>query len=472
MLGQLERLDRLRRKAEKHTPEADDSLPDYPGSVQETYRQLYPGYLDAPHLAPLLDLFERAKYEPVRACVSYPPRAGKTESVIAGVCDRLLESPETRIAYGSYAANFAKKKSARIRSLARQHGVPIDPATRSKQDWSTGRSKGGGEPGGLWATSVAGQITGMGFDLAVLDDLIKGREEAESLAIRDAAHTWILTDVSTRLEPGGSIIVNGTRWHDDDPIGRLIRDGWEEINVPAFTESGESYWPERWSREHLLRLQDTLGGPDGYDWSALYMGQPRAAGDAVFKDACLFDEIPPGPMRIGIGFDLAYTVKKSSDFSVYVVLAEVYGIYYVIDVVRVRVSEAEFREKIAKAAESYNTSLVTGYLAATEQPTIDLLQDDGLPAYGMRAVADKKSRALPAASAWNLQRIKVRANQPWTREFVREVVSFTGADRHDDQVDALAAVYDAMHVGGAIDWDFIKKVQQHAPQAFNMPGLN
>ncbi len=469
MLGLVERLDRTKRKAAKYTGGAV-AIPPYRGDIHATYRKLYPSYLEAPHLDPLFEAFERAKRgEAIRACFSYAPRAGKTETLIAGCVDRLRWNAASRIMYGSYGGNFAKKKSARIRQFSRTTGVPIDPSTRSKQDWSTGIGIGGGEPGGLWATSVEGAATGMGFDLVVLDDLVKGREEAESLAMRDRAYEWVKTDiVNSRLEPDGSAIVCGTRWHEDDPIGRLVAEGWEEYVIPALSPELESYWPERWPVENLLAKRTALGGEDGYDWCSLYMGEPRAQGEAIFHDAQLFDALPPGPCRIGIGIDFAYTVKKSSDYSCAVVMAEVSGVYYVVDVVRVKVQEADFRARIKALSELYETQTVTGYIAATEASNITLLQRDDVPAFGMRALADKKTRALPSAAGWNLGRIRVRSGQPWTKDFLREVVSFTGADRRDDQVDALAAIYDVMHVSAPLDWDFLNRVREASPRAFEL----
>jgi predicted phage terminase large subunit-like protein len=462
LLSTIERLDKQHRKSEKYGGGSVE-LPPYPGSVAKTYRLLYPKYLAAAHLKPLMSVFERAKQgEPVRVCASYPPRAGKTECVIAGITDRLIWRPESRIAYISYAGKFAQKKSARIRSLARGVGVPIDPSTRSKQDWATGF-----EEGGVWATSVGGQINGMGFELAVMDDLLEGREAAESVHERDRAWDFLLNDVSTRMEPDGARLLNGTRWHEDDPIGRAVAAGWEEINVPALDEHGNSYWPRRWSNSVLLQKQLELGGPDGYEWSSLYMGNPRSKGERIFQDARFADMgLPVGVARVGIGVDFAYTVKKGSDYSAAVVMAEINGLYYVIDVYRAKVSEADFRAKVAELAELYQAQFVVGYVAKTEEANVRLLQLDGLPAFSSRAVTDKKIHAMPTAAAWNLGRILCLRGKTWERPFTKEVTWFTGSDRRDDQVDALCVVYDAMSQLGAIDWEWINAAQQAAPAAF------
>lgn len=462
MLATVERLDKQHRKFEKYAGGAVE-LPAYPGSIRKTYKLLYPKYLPAPHLAPLLRAFERSKEgEPVRICVSYPPRAGKTECVISGFVDRLLWKPDSRLAYVSYAGKFAAKKSARIRTLARNMGVPIDPTTRSKQDWATGIGE-----GGVWATSTGGQINGMGFDLEVFDDMIQGREAAESVHERDRAWDMLKNDGVTRLEPDGGIILNGTRWHEDDPIGRAVAEGYEEINVPALDEHGNSYWPKRWTTSKLLSLQRELGGAEGYEWCSLYMGNPRSKGERIFNDPRFAElGLPPGPARVGIGVDFAYTTKKSSDYSCAVVMAEIYGVYYVVDVLRGKWPEAVFREKVGELAERYSAQFVVGYVAKTEEANVTLLQRDGLPAFSTRAAVDKKVHSLPTAAAWNLGRILVLKGGAWERGFTHEVKWFTGSDRRDDQVDALCVVYDAMYQMAPIDWDYINQVQAAAPQAF------
>lgn len=421
---------------------------------------MYPKYLDVPHLRQVFDLFERAKRgERVYACISLPPRAGKTETLIAAIVDRLLHNPEARVGYATATAMLGQKKSARARTFARNLGVPIDQSSHKKADWRTGHNE-----GGLWATSTGGTINGEGFELLILDDLVKGREEAESQLVRDTAHDWVINDCITRMEPNGSIIVCGTRWHDDDPIGRLGATGeWEIIVVPALDESDESYWPERWPTKRLLELRETLGGVDGYEWCSLYMGNPRAQGERLFHDAVLVEELTGFP-RFGIGVDFAYTVGKSSDYSAAVVLAEWHGEYTVVDVLRAKLPEAEFRARVVALAEAWGAQFVVGYIAATEQPNIDLLAQS-TPAFGMRAVADKKTRALPTAAAWNMGKIRVLAGKPWTDAFRREVELFTGSDRRDDQVDALDAVYDSMSVGGPVDWDTIQKLQEASPKA-------
>lgn len=78
----------------------------YGGSLGATYARVYPGYLRPRHLeaAGVMALFDRARAgERVYACVSLPPRAGKTDTLVAGVVDRLMCDAGARVGYASYS---------------------------------------------------------------------------------------------------------------------------------------------------------------------------------------------------------------------------------------------------------------------------------------------------------------------------------------------------------------------------------
>jgi predicted phage terminase large subunit-like protein len=459
------------KKIGKRLVRGGSGIKPYPGSAQATYERLYgpgglaargAGYLAAPHLGPIWSAFDRARAgERVRALVSMPPRWSKTECLLAGGVDRLWDDNEARIGWATYGGRLAQKKSARARTLATLSGIPISAESHSKTDWRTGIE------GGMWATSVGGAITGEGFDLLILDDLLSGREDAESANIRDSTYDWLIADVLTRLEPEGSIIVCGTRYHEDDPIGRLSGgedgDEWEYIKIPALDELDQSTWEARWNTERLREIRLTQGGLQGYEWTSKYQQNPRSEGERIFNDPALVTELPLA-MRIGVGLDFAYTVKKSSDHSAAVVIGECGGRYYVLDVLRLKVPEAEFRRRAVELAKKWGAQFMCAYVAHTEKPNIDLIGYD-FPTFGRVAVADKKTRALPTAAGWNTGRLMVRDGQPWTKAYLAEFRAFTGSDRQDDQVDATAAIYDAMFVGGAVDWAFVNQLAQIAPKA-------
>lgn len=428
--------------------------------------QLSPNFSRPDHLAKVAALFERAyKGETVKAVISLPPRHSKTELMLHAIAWFLAKDPSKQIAYASATAALSRKKSDRARTLAKRAGVDVSKDSHAKDDWRTTTGT-----GGLWACGIGGQINGEGFDLLLVDDPHKGRAEAESPIIRDRVHDWLTADAITRLEPDASIFVTHTRWHNDDLIGRLLERGdWEAVCLPAISDKGEALWPERWPLAKLLQRQDELGGPEGYDWVSLYQGQPKPDGAALFQSFYTYEVAPPlSACRIFIGVDFGYS--KKGDYSTAVVLAELDGIFYVLSVFREHVEPRAFRSHVKALSERYGNAQVVAYVAATEIGNVEFFREGGLNVRVKRALVDKLSNAIHVSAAWNTEKVLCplqSKENPWVDAFLSEVKNFTGkGDRHDDQVDALAAAYDSLRLH-AVDWDFLEEANRQAPKALS-----
>ncbi len=234
-----------------------------------------------------------------RLMIFLPPRHGKSELVtVRYAAWRLLQDPGASIILGSYNQRLANRFSRKVRitwedsiqmenaklrmenEAARssvnsphiskasafapenectdqpgssQTNYPFStvhfPLSRRRlntvAEWETGLG------GGLRAVGVGGGITGFGANLAIIDDPVRSRSEAESRTYRDRAYEWFNDDLSTRLEPGGAIILIQTRWHEDDLAGRLLKemhDGgehWDVISLPALAEERSADEPRR-----------------------------------------------------------------------------------------------------------------------------------------------------------------------------------------------------------------------------------
>jgi predicted phage terminase large subunit-like protein len=169
----------------------------------------------------------------------------------------------------------------------------------------------------------------------------------------------------------------------------------------------------------------------------------------VFGDCQFFDELPEG-LRLSIGLDFAYSVKASADFSASVLLGRsTDGRVYVLDVIHVREEPTAFRARVKSLVDRYPHATLNAYISGTESGIVAFFADGGLRVNASPASADKFTRAIACAAAWNTGKVLLPRAAPWVNAFVSEVVGFTGIkDRHDDQVDALAAAFDAsMRVG-------------------------
>lgn len=218
-----------------------------------------------------------------------PPRHGKSEFVSRYFPAWYLgRFPDKRIILTSYEAGFASGWGRKARAVLTEFGpevfgVRVSQASRAGDDWGIE-----GREGGMVTAGVGGPITGRGADVLIIDDPVKNAEEARSPTIREKVWDWFESTASTRLEPGGSIVLIMTRWHLDDLAGRVVagqgefgREPWTVVNLPALARDndpigravGEPLWPERYDLKALEPHQ-----ADPYWWSALYQQDPTAEG--------------------------------------------------------------------------------------------------------------------------------------------------------------------------------------------------
>lgn len=417
-------------------------------------QHINPSYERPHHLSPILDEVERAFHEPVEACFSAPPQVGKSEALFSAFARFIARNPTKKNAYISYSATIAERKSRTILEYAKRARAHIDPLCQSSGYWKTV------EGGSVIAAGIGGPLTGEGIDgWIVIDDPHKSRAEAESPVRREAVHSWF-TSIQGRLHPGSSTFINHHRWHEDDLIGRQSDpDGdapMKLINLPALALDGTYLWesmrPAAWWEAKRAKSD--------YDWESLFQGNPRPKGSKVFRDAHLYDELPPGGYRVAIGVDCAYSENKKSDYSVGLALAA-YDIrdttgrivdtqYYVLLVHRVQIDSPAFSKILNGMSVAWPGSPMWWYMAGPEKGVAQHIRNEG--ARMLRAIpatVDKLIRAQPVAAAWNRGKIFVPRDAPWVAELLKEVLGFTGVkDLHDDQVDALAAAFDALVAGG------------------------
>lgn len=428
------------------------------------------------HLKRITALFEASRHREVRATIAMPPRHGKTVTLAAGLSWRTLYDPACLNFYAGFADDLAKTTSRLVRRTTREAGAPLSAEASAVNDWRTVFD------GGLKATSVGGGITGRGANggVIVVDDAIKGRDVAESKLQRDKIFDWFRADVMSRLEPGASMIVCNTRWHEDDIIGRLMLDGmgedWEHISIPAIGDEYGNAVDERINPEAAIPLW-AAGGYDleryakirlrgEYDWWSLYQGRPRPPGGTSFAgEPGRFDlsRFSWAGKRGLIVCDPAATASTSSDYSVAMAVAvEGTGEHttmYVVDLMRGQWKIPvlcrkliDFQKKhlgLPVAVEAVGAFVAVPDTLRETAPSLRLLPLGGKDTPGYKLVrADKFTRAQPVANAWRgvdekgketPLRVLIPTDAQWAHDLITECQSFSGlGDPHDDQVDCLA----------------------------------
>lgn len=462
-----------------------------PISLTDFKFKTYKRYKHPKHLAMLDDaLTQVVRYvetqgqEGIGFLVSeMPPRNGKTLTLGRYFPPWVLGNhPDWRLMLVCYGATLAEKSSRLARNLMQSliyqdvfPGVRLDPQSKAADAWNILDRE-----GGMDALGVLGGATGKGAHILICDDLIKNREEAESEVIREKTWDALIDDLLTRLEPGGAVILNATRWHQDDPIGRAIKelkpvygDKMVRLRFPAIAEKddalgrqeGEPLWPERYPLDVLRRIEATMGA---YSWSALYQQNPVPAEGGIFKRAWftpLLDNKPEIQYAVRY-WDLAMSEKTSADYTVGVKIGQgTDGHYYVLDVTRKRIDWGDLTPWMAEIMLADGPDVTQGIeeKGYMSRAITDLNRDPRLHEYrifGYPVDKDKVTRALPFAAKCGAGLVHV-LNAHWAQEYVDELCSFPNG-AHDDQVDASSGAW-AM-IGNA---DFTSDMNYAEPEIYS-----
>src|SRR5699024_170687 len=170
--------------------------------------------------------------------VSMPPRAGKSQLISRNSPIWMLRRhPDWKVMLASYDSTLTTAWARGIReTIEEKPGLGI----ALKADGGAGGAWETVEGGGMFATSVGGNLTGRGARVLIIDDPVKDFVEAHSANKREALWNWWLSVAQTRLEPPYLVLVVMTRWHEDDFVGRLLSrehegnpQDWQRIVLPA-----------------------------------------------------------------------------------------------------------------------------------------------------------------------------------------------------------------------------------------------
>lgn len=414
-----------------------------------------------PHLSLLSKEVAKAVRTGGRLLVQMPPRHGKSETVSVWSPVWFLNAwPAKRVMLASYEADFAAGWGRRARNLIDEHQDEL--LVRLSQDSTAANRWNTPEGGGMTTAGAGGALTGRGADLLIIDDAHKNAEEAFSQAHRDRVWEWWTTTALTRLEPGAAAIVVGTRWHEDDLIGRILAQGgepWTVLRLPALADEedpigrapGAPLWPERYDAVALERIRQGVGERT---WEALYQQRPFGDGGSFFKRSWFdarYEIIAPNMYRLPDGMtihrdslgrystiDLAVSTKTSADWTVIAVFGRLPdGRRLLLDIDRARREGPDQVPAIQRVVEKWKLGLVWIERTAFQLAIVQAARRAGVPVRELTPDKDKVARAIPLTVALEGGQLLLPRHAPWMESLLAELLAFP-ASAHDDQVDALA----------------------------------
>ena len=427
------------------------------GSLLEYARFQMPEYQTPAHiklLAHKLEEVERGNIK--RLAIFMPPRHGKSQLTSQFFPAWYLgRNPSKFVIATTYAQDLADDfgRSVRNQIQDEDYNRIFNDCTLSKDSSSVRRFHTTGS-GVYYAVGAGGAITGRGAHLLLIDDPIKGREDADSDAMRSNLIDWYRSTAYSRLMPGGSIILIQTRWHEDDLAGWILRETshepWEVIELPAVLDEkaskilkrpkGQALWPEAYDKKRLEEIKKTAGSRE---WNSLYMQRPSAEEGNILKRYWWkewTEDNPPECNYILQSWDTAYTVKSTSDYSAVTTwgIFEHNGIQNAI-LLSARRERWEFPELKSEAIKLYNEfkpDVVLIEAKASGWSLIQELQRAGIPITPFNPKkADKKTRAHSVTPLFESGRVWYPSSKYWAEDVINQCAQFPSSN-YDDLVDS------------------------------------
>lgn len=421
------------------------------------------GFVNGKHIEEIAELLQWVEETPrARAMIFMPPRSMKSvnASVLypTWILGRHPAWQVMGVSYGQELANAFGRDTRNIiqsQDYAEVFHTKVEADSRATNRWGTIQG------GRYVAAGITAGIAGRGANLAIIDDPLS-EQDAMSKSAREFVKKWWPGGLRSRLQPDGRILIVTTRWHEDDLAGWLLSEAekdpraeqWRVLSIPAITEEGESYWPERWPAEYLKGLRDDPTMPRS-QWNALYMQEPTGEEGNLLKAENFRwwkegEKLPPCD-AIMMSADTAFGKKETNDFSV----LQVWGIFQTTHTdsrgTEMSVPNAlllanrrgkweypELLEQARQLVKKYSPDRIIIEKKASGEVLVPDLQRAGLPVvpYVPGKGQDKMARVQACLRFFVSGRVWFPEREDWAYDLAEEALSFPKG-KNDDQVDAM-----------------------------------
>ncbi|GAG09518.1 unnamed protein product, partial [marine sediment metagenome] len=255
---------------------------------------------------------------------------------------------------------------------------------------------------------------------------------------------------------------SGTRYHDDDQYGRLLKQGIlaNKDTHKAILDNGESMWPELWPIEKLLEIKEKIGS---IRFNAQYQNDVELmAAGKIFKREWFkyIKRNPSNPLeyikddgaRINIKdlaiyqtCDLAISKKETADYFVILTFGlDKEGNIYILNVIRghynwpeqKRVSRQEHLRWKEFGLRWLGIEAVQ-YQAVLAQE-LDTFTDMSVRHLSSRGL-DKVTRAMPMSAKYESGKVYHNSGMENLSDFEDELAAFDEGE-NDDMVDCVGYI--------------------------------
>jgi predicted phage terminase large subunit-like protein len=417
-----------------------------------------------------LEAVERGEIK--RLIIELPPRHGKSELASRRFPAWFLgRNPRREVMSVAYNVALAIDEYGRkVRNIVRDPsytnvfpGVTLSDDSAAAGRWNTNAG------GGYIAAGVEGGITGRGADLLLIDDPVKGRKDAESEIVRKTLWDWYDSDAKTRLAPGAAIVLVGTRWHELDLTGLVLKyhgdEGWVRCRMPAIagegTDEERALWPERFDLEYLRSLRKSYMRSHPRAWASLYQQDPQPESGDYIKREWFQERYDKKPERLNIYIvsDFAITAAdegKDPDYTEHGVFGiapdgppdehtglREPGKMYVLDWWSGQTTTDVWVQELLRLMKKWKPACwfgEGGVVGKTVEPIMKRMMREQhifCRTERLNPITDKASRGRAFQGRAHAGLVVFPAGRDWAERVVNQCVAFPGG-AHDDAFDVMA----------------------------------
>lgn len=407
-------------------------------------------------IASHLERLERGEIQ--RLLILAPPGSAKsTYCSIQYPLWRLAKKPNENILCASNTQDLAESFNRRRRNVALTLEWQTLAGTKLAADLQGAGHFGTERQGSVRAAGVSSSVVGFRSHLNILDDPIRGVEEAMSSTVLDKHWEWFTQEFRTRLVPGGKELIVSTRWAKRDIAGRilqLVREGkeeWTVLRLPMIADSeddplhrplGGVLWPDYFTPAHVaLKQQNPLL------WMTQFQQTPLdESGVWIGQEHVRYEAAPPADLRYVIAVDLALTVGRG-DFTVIAVAGlDAERVLHVVHVERFRLGPEQTVHRLFQLCADFNPNEVLidddNASKVFTRLLFELARSRGVAPPPLKPIPmrgkDKETRAAALRGFFLAGQVRI-VTAPWNGELPHELLEFPSGD-HDDQVDALGLI--------------------------------
>lgn len=318
----------------------------------------------------------------------------------------------------------------------------------------------------IGTSGVEAELTSSHYDVIVLDDL-QGEKNWQTPDQREKVKRYYRSMMDL-LEPGGILIVVGTRWHMDDLYSYIMEKeaDYYDIQVRKVIENGKIIFPKKFnlmfnSKAKNWEYTDTpcldyikyLKTRPSSEFSSQYMNSPIDEENQLFKESFFkYYDRRPDRLFVSMTIDPAISEKQSADFFAINVsgMDENYNIF-LLDTLKGHWKVSEQVDNIFTTFQKWNPSVV-GLETIAYQKALKGWLEEKMRERGVFFPITELRRSTNETKEFRIKALEPFYREgkvyhaKWMKSLEEELLTFPRG-KHDDEIDALASQLELLMPG-------------------------